>query len=197
MPFPPPKHQTEVRVTDLPAIAQQPPVPPPPPNTADVTTLSVPVEGAAAKTAATVPGDLQPTASSNNMQVFGRILMAFALLGFVGVMAWTSIVTIRGAGPKAPGDIPAVSLFLMACGFAASFPSMLTDGSGEGVSAMRVVVFMLVSIFVLLAVKVSWDAGQLVEISGTWAGILSAAFGGKVFQSFAEAMQRKGDGPKS
>jgi len=124
--------------------------------------------------------------------------MLVALAGFVLVAIWSVVFAIRGTGAShaMPGELPAIALFLMACGFAAAFPSMLTDGSGEGVSAMRVVVFVLGSIFSLRAVKTGWEEGRRPEISGTWASLLAAAFGGKVFQSFAESMQRKTDEQK-
>lgn len=102
--------------------------------------------------------------------------------------AWPIVTALTGARGSAPGDIPAVSLVLLLVGFAACFPSLLTDGTGEGFSTMRVAVLAIVSVFCLVSVKAGWSVqapGDL-TVTDSWWHILTVALGGKVAQAFAE-----------
>jgi hypothetical protein len=55
---------------------------------------------------------------------------------------------------------------------------------------MRVVVFMLVSVFITLVVKNSWDNPSF-EVSENWMFIILTALGGKSVQAYAEVLKQK------
>jgi hypothetical protein len=121
-----------------------------------------------------------------------RLGVLFAVVGTAGLFTaafWPLVTALRGARSTAPGDIPAVSIMLLILAFATWFPSLLTDGSGEGYSTMRVAVLAIVCVFCMLTVKVGWSAERLdqLDITTSWWQLLTIALGGKVAQSFAEA----------
>jgi hypothetical protein len=68
------------------------------------------------------------------------------------------------------------------------FPDMLKGADKSTTSTMRVAVFMIVSVFVVLCVKVYWscDAIEKFRLDRTWAYVLGVALGSKAVQSFGE-----------
>jgi hypothetical protein len=121
--------------------------------------------------------------------------MAGSLLLFLGAGGLVASGLSRLFDGRRPTDgaLPACALVLTLLGFAARFPAVLQDGTtnatGEGnVSAMRVAVLMIVSVFSLVTVKAGWSAETLTDlkIDPSWGWVLAAALGGKAAQSFAE-----------
>lgn len=104
-------------------------------------------------------------------------------------IAWPVVAAWRGQASSAPGDVPAVSLVLLVLGFAAWYPSLLTDGSGEGYSTMRVAVLAIVLVFSVVVLKAGWSVqgGGELTVSDSWWRVLTVALGGKVAQAFAES----------
>ncbi len=133
------------------------------------------------------------------LRALGTALALFGAAGMAIAVAWPLVTVARGARASAPGDVPAVALVLLLVGFAACFPSLLTDGSGEGYSTMRVAVLAIVCVFCLVAVKAGWAAQGAadVTVSDSWWHILTVALGGKVAQAFAEAWKGGGVAPPS
>jgi lysylphosphatidylglycerol synthetase-like protein (DUF2156 family) len=84
---------------------------------------------------------------------------------------------------------PAVSLLLLILGLACAFPSMLTDGDDQ-VSAMRAAVLLVVSAFVLVAVRQAFKSKDA-KIDYSWVTVALAALGAKAAQSVPEAMSSK------
>lgn len=96
------------------------------------------------------------------------------------------------------GGAIAAGFFTVIVGLVLRFPTLLQDGSraadnSGNVSTMRVAVLLIVSVFGLLTIKTGWNVPRLEDLKpdSTWIGVLGVAFGGKVFQSFAESQ-----GPK-
>jgi hypothetical protein len=128
-------------------------------------------------------GELQMT----NGEKIGAGLVA---LGVVGLSAAALARVFWGC--LVPGDLPAVSMFLLLIGLVFWFPDLVKDGGG-GNSSMRVAVLMIVSLFLILTLKAGWEATKLDElkIDPSWAWVLGVAFGAKMGQSFAEALGAK------
>jgi hypothetical protein len=91
------------------------------------------------------------------------------------------------------GGAIAAALFVVIVGLVIKFPTLLQDGSATdqgtaAVSAMRVSLLLVVSVFAILTVKAGWASVSLdsLKIDQSWAMVLGAALTGKVVQSFAE-----------
>jgi len=82
----------------------------------------------------------------------------------------------------------AISFFTIMLGFAFAFPSLLQD-KNNGLSTMRIVVFMMVNIICILLLKIGWNAKDFAEIKidGYWVSIIAFVFGAKATQSFLES----------
>ncbi len=117
------------------------------------------------------------------MKTLGKLLIYAGILGFVyaAVMSFTIYSGLdRGA-------VPAASFFFILIGVCFHFPSLLEESPGR-LSTMRIIVFAVIMVFVLIYVKIGWNAGSFEEftIDKTWVYILGLAFGGKAMQKFAE-----------
>jgi hypothetical protein len=82
----------------------------------------------------------------------------------------------------------AVAFLIVMLGISFLFPDMLKGGPNETISTMRVAVYMIVCVFIFLAVKIGWSTKsfQDFEIKSGWVSIIIAALGGKAVQSLAE-----------
>lgn len=109
------------------------------------------------------------------------------LLGIVGFIFSVIINFIPALSVMDKGSTVAISFLFMMLGVSFYFPSMLEDPSG-GLSTMRVIVFAVVMVFVIIYIKLGWNASEFEEfkIDRTWVYILGLAFGSKAFQKFAE-----------
>ncbi len=113
-------------------------------------------------------------------QTTGIVLIVISILGLIASGIINYIIV------QADGGLPAVSFFMLMVGIAFVFPELLQDSSNS-LSTMRVIVFMVVSVFCLLYVKMGWELKdmKLFTIDKAWIYILGLAFGGKVVQSFS------------
>lgn len=117
-------------------------------------------------------------------RVIGIVLIA---MGIIGLSTAAAISTMSHTIDN--GSVAAISFFFVMMGLAMYFPSML-QGGGQNLSTMRVVVFMIISIFTIIAIKTGWNAESLADfkIDQSWVYVLGLTFGGKVVQSFSEKM---------
>lgn len=119
-------------------------------------------------------------------QIIGGILLVISIiiLIFLGIhIFWEQ------DEKKDYSALASVGFFLMLLGMAFYFPDMLKDETKGSISTMRVIIFMIVSVFVLLAVKAGWSAKSIkdLELDATWGYILLAALGSKAVQSLGES----------
>ena len=90
------------------------------------------------------------------------------------------------------GIIPSlisVSFFITMLGFSFAFPSLL-EGN-EGLSTMRIIVFMMTNVICMLLLKIGWadSVKSLADIglNQWWMGVIAFVFGAKATQSFFES----------
>lgn len=117
------------------------------------------------------------------------------ILGIVGFVIAVIVSIFAYAGPADNGSIPAISFFFIMLGMAFYFPDLLQDES-KSLSTMRVVVWITIMVFAIVAVRLSWQVKTFDEfkIDRTWVYILGLAFGSKVFQKFSEERESGGKG---
>jgi hypothetical protein len=123
-----------------------------------------------------------------NPQTFGKGIIYIGVAGLI--IAVIMSFTIYSGIDK--GAVPAVSFLLIMIGMCFCFPTLLEESPGQ-VSTMRVVVFSVVMVFVLVYVKIGWNAGTFDEftIDRTWVYILGIALGSKAIQRFGEDDEEK------
>ncbi|HAJ80585.1 MAG TPA: hypothetical protein DCO75_12540 [Fibrobacteres bacterium] len=92
------------------------------------------------------------------------------------------------------GEYMAADFFIIMLGIALAFPSLLEDNN-NGLSTMRIAVFMMVNVICLLLIKIGWSAKSLVDIKldQYWMGIIAFIFGAKATQSFFESKMAGSD----
>jgi hypothetical protein len=117
------------------------------------------------------------------MKKLGSILIYSGIVGFV-VASIQSFTTYSGLDR---GAVPAASFFFIIIGLCFYFPSLLEEEPGQ-LSTMRVCVLSIVMVFVVIYVKIGWNAGSFEEftIDKTWVYILGIALGAKTMQKFGE-----------
>ena len=110
-------------------------------------------------------------------QILGFLLI---LLGFIAMVI---------AGFKDAPSIISISFFMTMLGFAFAFPSLL-EGN-EGLSTMRIVVFMMTNVICMLLLKIGWGNSitslQNIGLDRYWVGIIAFVFGAKATQSYFES----------
>ena len=116
-----------------------------------------------------------------------KIGLAFIILSAAGLVTTGILSLFVVPVVTMDGSLPAISVFFLLLGMVFYFPDLLEDQNG-GISTMRVVVLMTVSVFVITTVKLSWTVASLLEfrIDKSWIYILGLAFGAKAVQRFAE-----------
>lgn len=131
----------------------------------------------------------QPT----NTDTQKKIGIALIILGVIGLVTTGILSLFVVPVVTMDGSIPAISVFLLLLGMVFYFPDLLEDQSG-GISTMRVVVLMTISVFVITTIKLGWTVASLLEfrIDQSWIYILGLAFGAKAVQRFAEDPEDKG-----
>ena len=120
----------------------------------------------------------------------GGILILLGIAGLV-ITAILSLFVVPIV--TMDGSMPAISMFVLMLSMIFYFPDLLEDQNG-GISTMRVVVLMTVSVFVITTVKLGWSVSSLLEfrIDKSWIYILGLAFGAKAVQRFAEEEDDQG-----
>jgi len=108
------------------------------------------------------------------------------IFGFILIVTGALTIIIAGLFDLS-ASIIAISFFITMLGVAFAFPTLL-EGN-EGLSTMRIVVFMVTNVICLLLIKIGWDKGSLVCIGldQWWMGIIAFVFGAKATQSYFES----------
>lgn len=118
------------------------------------------------------------------LQIFGFLLI---LLGVISL-----IISSFQHGYTIP-PIIAVSFFITMLGFSFAFPSLLE--SNDGLSTMRIVVFMVTNVICMLLLKIGWADGikdlKSIGLDQYWMGVIAFVFGAKATQSFFESKMAK------
>lgn len=108
------------------------------------------------------------------------------LLGFILILAGVIAIISFGFGDKS--SLIAISFFIIMLGVAFAFPTLL-EGY-EGLSTMRIVVFMVTNVICLLLIKIGWsnEIKSLADIGldEWWMGVIAFVFGAKATQSYFE-----------
>jgi len=107
-------------------------------------------------------------------------------IGFLLIISGIGIIICTVNHSNDPSVI-AVAFFITMLGFAFAFPSML-EGN-DGISTMRIVVFMMVNVICLLLIKIGWSQPSLEKIGldQWWMGVIAFVFGAKATQSYFES----------
>lgn len=111
-------------------------------------------------------------------------ITALRIIGFVLVIL--GILTFCIAAMMDEGAIVAVAFFITMLGFAFALPKLL-EGN-DGLSTMRIVVFMMINVICLLLLKIGWGKNSLKEIGldEWWMGVIAFVFGAKATQTYFE-----------
>ncbi len=111
------------------------------------------------------------------LQLFGCFLI---LMGIVSIII-SGII-------KLPSGI-SISFLITMLGFAFVFPSLL-EGN-EGLSTMRIVVFMMTNVICMLLLKIGWAESitslKQIGLNQWWMGVIAFVFGAKATQSYFES----------
>jgi hypothetical protein len=114
------------------------------------------------------------------LRFIGFCLMAIGVLSLM-ICSFNTGATVA--------NVIAVSFFITMLGFSLAFPSLL-EGS-EGLSTMRIVVFMMTNVICMLMLKIGWTSSiqslEDIGIDQYWVGIIAFTFGAKATQSFFES----------
>ena len=109
------------------------------------------------------------------------------LFGFGLILTGIIVIFISGYN-QCPSDI-AISFFVIMLGLAFAFPTLL-EGN-DGLSTMRIVVFMVTNVICMLLLRIGWakDIYSLKDIGldEWWMGVIAFVFGAKATQSYFES----------
>jgi len=110
------------------------------------------------------------------LQLFGSVLI---LLGVISIICFIF-------SPKPSGI--AISFFIIMLGVAFAFPKLL-EGN-DGLSTMRIVVFMMINVICMLLLKIGWGdkitSLSDIGLNSSWVGVIAFVFGAKATQSYFE-----------
>jgi hypothetical protein len=118
------------------------------------------------------------------LQFIGFCLLVLGVSG----MITASVLDAGGYfGPEKISSVISIGFFISMLGFAFAFPSLL-EGN-EGLSTMRIIVFMVTNVICMLLLKIGWPAAKLEDIGldQYWVGVIAFVFGAKAVQSFFES----------
>jgi hypothetical protein len=115
------------------------------------------------------------------LQMIGFSLMLLGVLGLITC----SLIDIK-SHTVVPSVI-SISFFITMLGFSFAFPSLL-EGN-DGLSTMRIIVFMVTNVICMLLLKIGWNCSDLTSIglNQYWMGVIAFVFGAKATQSFFES----------
>ncbi len=116
------------------------------------------------------------------LQIIGFLIIVFGVV----VITISSFLPVVDEEPVIP-SVVSVSFFVTMLGFALAFPSLL-EGN-EGLSTMRIIVFMITNVICMLLLKIGWSASNLedIHLDQYWLGVIAFVFGAKATQSFFES----------
>jgi hypothetical protein len=118
------------------------------------------------------------------MQIAGIVLLLIGMLTLITI----GIYECSANGGQSVSSLIAIGFFIIMLGILFVFPDMIKSGKTDETSTMRVVTYMIVSVFVFMCVKLGWDCKTFkdFQIDRTWAYILGIALGSKAAQTFGE-----------
>ena len=127
------------------------------------------------------------------LQRIGVVMIIAGLLGLIISLFFHSDVSkdLDTKNPVHPdaasAPIAAISFFITMLGVAFAFPTMLRGK--EGISTMRIVVFMMANVICMLLIKFGWQVNNLQQIglNEWWMGVIAFVFGAKATQSYFES----------
>jgi hypothetical protein len=114
-------------------------------------------------------------------QIVGCLLILFGIIVMIG----------SGVVANTPSSSSiSISFFITMLGFAFAFPSLL-EGN-DGLSTMRIVVFMMTNVICMLLIRIGWDKYSLtcIGLDQWWMGVIAFVFGAKATQSYFENMNK-------
>lgn len=111
------------------------------------------------------------------LQIIGFLLMLSGIVYLLSNLLFDAI----------DGQEIAINFMIIMLGFSFAFPTLL-EGN-EGLSTMRIVVFMTTTVICMLLLKVGWQSATLQDIGldEYWVGVIAFIFGAKATQSFFES----------
>lgn len=114
-------------------------------------------------------------------------LSILQIVGFA-IIIFGIIVIFIGSFFDASRQI-AITFFITMLGVAFAFPSLLKGD--EGLSTMRIVVFMMTNVICMLLLKLGWPSEvrslEAIGLDQYWMGVIAFIFGAKATQSFFES----------
>jgi hypothetical protein len=127
------------------------------------------------------------------LQRIGVVMIIAGLLGLITSLFFHSDVSIDPQSQKTvhpdavSAPIAAISFFITMLGVAFAFPTMLRGK--EGISTMRIVVFMMANVICMLLIKCGWQVESLkaIGLDEWWMGVIAFVFGAKATQSYFES----------
>lgn len=137
------------------------------------------------------------------LQPSGNSFSVLQLIGFISMLCGILAMSVAAFlnYPFIP-SLVAVSFFIIMLGMCFAFPAMLEGPDGP--SAMRITVFMIISLVCLLTIKIGWAEGihslKEIGLDQAWVALAGFAVGAKATQKFIETrggvMARKPDAAK-
>lgn len=127
------------------------------------------------------------------LQRIGVVMIIVGLLGLIASLFFHSDVSkdLDTENPVHPdaasAPVAAISFFITMLGVAFAFPTMLRGK--EGISTMRIVVFMMANVICMLLIKYGWQVESLkaIGLDEWWMGVIAFVFGAKATQSYFES----------
>lgn len=118
-------------------------------------------------------------------------LTILQIIGFCLLLLGVCVIIISSfisPGPVIPSVI-SISFFVTMLGFSFAFPALL-EGN-EGLSTMRIIVFMVTNVICMLLLKIGWAEGikdlKAIGLDQYWMGLIAFVFGAKAMQTFFES----------
>jgi len=121
------------------------------------------------------------------LQRIGVVIIIAGLLGLITSLFFHSDGAENHHQNAVSAPIAAISFFITMLGVAFAFPTMLRGK--EGISTMRIVVFMMANVICMLLIKCGWQVESLEQIGldEWWMGVIAFVFGAKATQSYFES----------
>jgi len=114
------------------------------------------------------------------LQIIGFVLLVIGVVSLV-VCSFCKLEQIS--------TVISISFFITMLGFSFAFPSLL-EGN-DGLSTLRIVVFMVTNVVCMLLLRIGWSQGiqslKNIGLDQYWVALIAFVFGAKATQSFFES----------